>query len=156
MHVRIEGRPPRAADRVQHHTASIRRSELHTGAQQDRVLCEQRPARCDRAVLTDPMFDVVLVHPDFDQCARLPPHPSRVGERARRLDVGEPLQFEDVPVLAEPTGEPARVHVRGDPLQPRNVGAGVVRPVAVDQHDAPLQSAAFGHQHAHTDAAQMG
>ena len=42
------------------------------------------------------MFDVVLVHADFDQCARLPPHPPRVGERARRPDVDEPPPLEDV------------------------------------------------------------
>jgi hypothetical protein len=72
------------------------------------------------------MFDVILVHADFDKHARLPPHPPRVGDRARRLDVDEPLPLEDVVVLAEPTGEAPRVRVRGDALQPCDAGAGVV------------------------------
>jgi hypothetical protein len=59
------------------------------------------------------MFDVVRVRADFDQHARLPAHPPGIGERARRLDVDEPLPLEDVTVLAESTGEAARVDVRG-------------------------------------------
>jgi hypothetical protein len=72
------------------------------------------------------MFDVVRVYADFDQHARLPAHPPGIGERARRLDVDEPLPLEDVTVLAESTGEAARVDVRGDPLQPSHARAGVV------------------------------
>ena len=72
------------------------------------------------------MFDVVLVHADFDQRACLPTHPPRVWKVAWRLDIDLPLPLEDVTVLAQPAGEAARIHVSGDPLQPRDAGAGVV------------------------------
>jgi hypothetical protein len=72
------------------------------------------------------MFDVVRVHADFDQHVRLPPHPPGVGKRGRRLDVDEPLPLEDVTVLAESTGEAARVDVRGG-SSCRRLPDGVIR-----------------------------